>query len=97
MNTSRSRRFSRGRTRRAGPSCRSELRRFDALKPIEAGPVLAATDVGPIAPPTMIPGERKQEPIEPGFLSALDPRRPGSSHPPRRLDRPAGGWPWRAG
>jgi uncharacterized protein DUF1549/uncharacterized protein DUF1553/cytochrome c len=50
-----------------------ELRRFDALKPIEPGWVLAATDVGPSAPPTVIPGDRKQQPIEPGFLSALDP------------------------
>jgi hypothetical protein len=50
-----------------------ELRRFDALKPIEPGWVLAATDVGPTAPPTVIPGDRKQQPIEPGFLTALDP------------------------
>ena len=51
----------------------NELRRFDALKPIEPGSVLTATDVGPTAPPTVIPGDRKQEPIEPGFLTALDP------------------------
>ncbi len=50
-----------------------ELRRFDALKPIAPGPVLAVTDVGPVAPPTMIPGDRKPEPIAPGFLSVLDP------------------------
>jgi hypothetical protein len=57
-----------------------ELRRFDALKPIDRGPVLAATDVGPVAPPTLIPGDRKEAPIEPGFLSALDPA-------PARIER----------
>jgi hypothetical protein len=51
----------------------NELRRFDALKPVEPGRVMSATDVGPIAPSTVIPGDRKQEPIEPGFLSVLDP------------------------
>ena len=50
-----------------------ELRRFDALKPIEPERVLAVTDVGPVAPPTVIPGDRKRDPIDPGFLSVLDP------------------------
>ena len=40
---------------------------------VEPEPVLTATDVGPIAPPTVIPGDRKPEPIAPGFLSILDP------------------------
>ncbi|MGP0070067.1 MAG: PSD1 and planctomycete cytochrome C domain-containing protein [Isosphaeraceae bacterium] len=51
----------------------NELHRFDAMKPIEPGLVMSATDVGPEAPPTVIPGDRKNEPIQPGFLSALDP------------------------
>jgi hypothetical protein len=34
---------------------------------------LTATDVGPTAPATIIPGARKGEPIEPGFLSLLSP------------------------
>jgi hypothetical protein len=59
-----------------------ELERFDALKPAEPGPVLAATDVGPVAPPTIIPGERSTDPIDPGFLSILDPA-------PARIERPA--------
>ena len=68
----------------------NDLRRFDALKPIEPGPVLAATDVGPSAPPTVIPGDRRQQPIDPGFLSALDPapaRVEPSSAAPRSTGR----------
>src|SRR5262249_46236740 len=48
------------------------LKRFDAVKPAAPEPVLTATDVGRIAPATVIPGDRKPEAIEPGFLSALD-------------------------
>ncbi|MES2792282.1 MAG: DUF1549 domain-containing protein [Planctomycetota bacterium] len=38
-------------------------------------PALAnsVTDVGPVAPITCIPGNRAQTPIEPGFLTVLDP------------------------
>ena len=43
------------------------------MRPVPPGPVLTATDVGPVSPPTVIPGDRKQEPIEPGYLSVLDP------------------------
>ncbi len=49
------------------------LKRYDALRPVSPEPVLTATDVGPVSPPTVIPGDRKQEPIEPGYLSVLDP------------------------
>ena len=49
------------------------LKRHDALRPVAPDPVLTATDVGPTAPPTVIPGDRKQEPIEPGYLSVLAP------------------------
>ncbi|WP_165228595.1 PSD1 and planctomycete cytochrome C domain-containing protein [Aquisphaera insulae] len=39
------------------------------------------TDVGPIAPPTIIPGDRARRPVEPGFLTVLgpDPARVGRS------------------
>ncbi|QEH35169.1 Planctomycete cytochrome C [Aquisphaera giovannonii] len=40
------------------------------------------TDVGPVAPPTTIPGDRAKRPVEPGFLTLLDPE-------PARVDRPA--------
>ena len=49
------------------------LKQFDALRPVPPAPVLTATDVGPVSPPTSIPGERKQKAIEPGFPSVLDP------------------------
>jgi hypothetical protein len=58
-----------------------ELARFDHLKPPPAPEVLTATDVGPEAPPTTIPGTRPTDPIAPGFLSVLDPS-------PARLDPP---------
>ncbi len=56
------------------------LKRFDHLRPVAPPPVLTATDVGPVAPPTVIPGGRRPEPVEPGFLSALDPS-------PARIER----------
>ena len=49
------------------------LKRYDDLRPVAPDPVLTATDLGPVSPPTVIPGDRKQEPIEPGYLSVLDP------------------------
>ncbi|HWB01345.1 MAG TPA: DUF1553 domain-containing protein [Pirellulales bacterium] len=51
-----------------------ELAAFDELKPKPLPRALTVTDVGPAAPPTIIPGDRKQQPIEPGFLSVIDPR-----------------------
>jgi hypothetical protein len=50
-----------------------ELKRFDVLRPVPPDPVLTVTDVGPISPPTWIPGQRNLGPIEPGFPSVLDP------------------------
>jgi hypothetical protein len=58
------------------------LKRFDAMRPAAPGRVHTATDVGPIAPPTVIPGDRKQVPVEPGFLTALEPG-------PARVEQPA--------
>jgi Protein of unknown function (DUF1549)/Protein of unknown function (DUF1553)/Planctomycete cytochrome C len=49
------------------------LKQYDALRPVSPDPVLTATDLGPVSPPTVIPGDRKQEAIEPGYLSVLDP------------------------
>jgi Protein of unknown function (DUF1549)/Protein of unknown function (DUF1553)/Planctomycete cytochrome C len=59
----------------------ADLKRFDAVKPAEPGAVLAATDVGPVAPPTFIPGARRHGAIEPGFPKALDPS-PARVQPP---------------
>jgi hypothetical protein len=52
---------------------RKELKRFDSLKPAPPDSVMTVTDVGPTAPPTVIAGDRRREPIAPGFLSVVDP------------------------
>jgi hypothetical protein len=52
---------------------RKRLTTFDHLRPAPLPEVMAATDVGPTAPPTFIPGARRAGSVEPGFLSALDP------------------------
>jgi Protein of unknown function (DUF1549)/Protein of unknown function (DUF1553)/Planctomycete cytochrome C len=49
------------------------LNRFDAIRPVAPAAVMTVTDVGPVSPPTWIAGDRKPEPIEPGFPSVLDP------------------------
>ena len=68
-------------------------KRHDDLRPVVPASVLTATDVGPISPPTVIPGDRKQEPIEPGYLSVLGPRRPGLDAASARGPGPRGaGW-----
>jgi hypothetical protein len=56
-----------------------ELKRFDALRPAPLAAVETATDLGPVSPPTSVFGDRTQQPIEPGYLSVLDPR-------PARID-----------
>jgi len=51
---------------------RRELAKFDSLKPTPLPTVLAVTDVGATAPPTVIP-KRPGEVIAPGILTILDP------------------------
>jgi hypothetical protein len=41
--------------------------------PQAAAPAMTVTDVGPTAPPTVIPGDRAQKEVAPGFLTLLDP------------------------
>ena len=61
---------------------RAELAKHDALKPKPLPTMaFAASDVGPIAPPTRIPKKSKAGIIEPGFLSILNPA-PASITPP---------------
>ena len=38
----------------------AKLKQYEGLKPEEPAAVLAATDVGPVAPPTVIPGGRRR-------------------------------------
>ncbi|MEX2212660.1 MAG: DUF1549 domain-containing protein [Phycisphaeraceae bacterium] len=49
----------------------AELRKFDSIKPAPLTPVMAARDVGPVAPPTTIPSDRSQRVIAPGRLAVL--------------------------
>ncbi|MCA9222449.1 MAG: DUF1553 domain-containing protein, partial [Planctomycetales bacterium] len=48
-----------------------QLAEFDKLKPKTPTPAFTVTDVGCQAPPTLIPGKRNMDPIEPGFLTLL--------------------------
>ena len=49
------------------------LKNYDAMRPDPPPPVMTATDLGPVSPPTLVPGGRKNDAIDPGFLSLLDP------------------------
>lgn len=51
---------------------RAELKKFDDLKPAALPIGYTVTDVGPIAPPTVIPGDKSETDIAPGLLSVLD-------------------------
>ena len=51
---------------------RAELKKFDDLKPTPLPIGYAVADVGPIAPPTVIPGDKSATDIVPGLLSVLD-------------------------
>ena len=62
-------------------SLKSQLDEFESLKPRPLPPVMTVTDVGPVAPPTVIAGDRQQRDIPPGFLTVLDPS-PAEIAPP---------------
>ncbi|MFI5457168.1 MAG: PSD1 and planctomycete cytochrome C domain-containing protein [Isosphaerales bacterium] len=65
------------------------LKRFDRLQPIPPESVPTASDIGPVSPPTLVPGDRKQAVIEPGFLSVFDPA-PARIEPPAAAARSTG-------
>ena len=50
----------------------TELKAFDEFKPSPLPTGLTVTDVGAIAPPTVIPGDKSETEIAPGMLSVLD-------------------------
>lgn len=50
-----------------------QLDRYESLKPAPLATVQTVTDISPIAPVTVIPGDEQQTAIEPGFLTILDP------------------------
>ncbi len=51
---------------------RKQLTGFDHLKPAALPPNYGATDVGPVAPPTILAKGKEKQSIEPGYLSVLD-------------------------
>ena len=53
---------------------RKKLTEFDSLKPAALPPFFGATDVGPVAPPTILAKGKNKEAIAPGYLSVLDPK-----------------------
>lgn len=54
-------------------SLQAQLDEFESLKPQPLPPAMTVTDVGPVAPPTIMAGDRQQRDIPPGFLTVLDP------------------------
>ncbi|MHB1560159.1 MAG: PSD1 and planctomycete cytochrome C domain-containing protein [Isosphaeraceae bacterium] len=66
-----------------------ELKRFDGIRPHDLESVMAATDVGPVAPPTVIPGDRRARAIEPGYPVAIDST-PASIQPPAAAPKSTG-------
>lgn len=61
---------------------KKELAKFDDLKPAPLpARKFAVSDVGAVAPPTRIPGDRSERDIEPGFISVLDAPAPVVSPP----------------
>ncbi|HEX8912698.1 MAG TPA: PSD1 and planctomycete cytochrome C domain-containing protein [Humisphaera sp.] len=51
---------------------RKQLSAFDDLKPKPLPAALCATDVGPAAPPTVIPGDKEKHDHQPGYPVVLD-------------------------
>ncbi len=61
-----------------------ELKQFDDLRPKDLPPAFTVTDVGAIAPPTLMASGREQRAVEPGFLTVLGP-------PPVTIEPPPSG------
>ena len=49
-----------------------KLAEFDSLKPKALQTCLLASDVGPVAPPTAVPGDHDRNAVPPGYLTVLD-------------------------
>jgi hypothetical protein len=49
-----------------------QLAAFDRFRPAPLPAGLSVTDVGPVAPPTLVPKKPRQRPVEPGLLAVLD-------------------------
>jgi len=53
---------------------RKQLAKFNHLEPKPYPKAFTVTDVGPTAPPTMIPDDASRRQIDPGIFSILDPK-----------------------
>jgi hypothetical protein len=62
-----------GKDKAAWEALRKRLAEHEKARPAPLPEALTVVDVGPEAPPTTIPGDRKKTPIEPGYLTLLDP------------------------
>jgi hypothetical protein len=51
---------------------RIELSKYDDAKPKAPETALCATDVGPVAPPTRIPGDAQKRELDPGYPVVMD-------------------------
>lgn len=60
---------------------RRQLAEFEKLKPAPLPVAFAVSDIGPTAPPVLIP-KKERVPIEPGYLSLLDPAPATIENPP---------------
>jgi mono/diheme cytochrome c family protein len=73
-----------GEERERYDALKKKLAEFDHLKPSAPATTLTVADVGPVAPPTVIPGDRQERDIPPGFLTILDSE-PAKIAPPEGL------------
>lgn len=60
-----------GQTRDEWDSLNAELAKFDQHRPTDVPLAMAVTDIGPVAPPTVVPGDSTATGLEPGFLSVF--------------------------
>ncbi len=58
--------------KKAWTELRDELKKFDEFKPAALPVGYSVTDVGPIAPPMIIPGDKSETDVVPGLLTVLD-------------------------
>lgn len=59
-------------TKKSWEELRAELKKFDEFKPAPLPLANTVIEVGSVAPPTLIPGDKTQTDIAPGLLSVID-------------------------
>jgi len=76
-----------GADREKWTAAKRKLAEFDDVKPKPLPPAFIATDVGPVGPPAIIPGDKKKRTFEPGFLTILGAEVPQISALPNSTGR----------